>query len=119
MELLGVSNDAQFSPIFSRAAFEAAIGMVSESAEVLDVMNTNSKPWKQKSEEETLRRLKDEIVDVMFYSFELAILVFGDGASEELFDQFQTKQEVVRQRIINKFKEQNESHPTNPISKSS
>jgi NTP pyrophosphatase (non-canonical NTP hydrolase) len=117
MDRLGVSNSAQFSPLFSRASFEAAIGMVSESAEVLDVMNTNSKPWKQLPTDKTLDRLKDEIVDVLFYSFELAILVFGNDASEILFDQFMAKQEVVRLRVQGVKDEK--PQPTNEVTSNS
>lgn len=110
MKKLGVSNGTQYSSIFSKEAFEAAIGMVSESAEVLDVMNRSSKPWKALGTEETLERFNDEVADVLFFTLEVLILVHGGKAEDVIVAQFANKQKVVRERI-KKVKEKDESNP--------
>lgn len=80
MESLQVYGEGLDSPDF----MNAAIGLSTESAEVLDLLGTKTRPWKQMSGDVLEAEVKKELVDVMFYLLE-SFLILGiswDGVSK-------------------------------------
>lgn len=99
MKLLGVDNGAQHSSNFTTSQFEAAVGAMVEAAEIVDVINTNSKPWKTMTKGVALERVLDEMVDVLFFLLELFHLVFGNNP-DILIHAFYKKQLIVKARWL-------------------
>jgi NTP pyrophosphatase (non-canonical NTP hydrolase) len=99
MKMLGVDEGAQYSPSVSLAAFEAAAGIASEAGEVLDAIATSTKPWKAKSEHEVRMHVLEELTDVLFFTFELYILMFGKDPIL-LMRQFAHKAIILKARVL-------------------
>lgn len=97
--MLGVDEGAQYSPSVSLAAFEAAAGIASEAGEVLDAIATSTKPWKAKSDDEVRAHILEELVDVLFFTFELYILMFGKDPIL-LMRQFNNKAIILKARVL-------------------
>lgn len=107
IESLGVVKDPQFliggglSEGLTSAYVEAASGMVCESAEVLEQVVKMNKPWNTRitgNINERSDKIKEEVIDTLFYATELMILMGVD--SEELFRLFSKKNAIVHARIL-------------------
>lgn len=99
MKMLGVDEGAQYSPSVPLAAFEAAAGIASEAGEVLDAIATSTKPWKAKSDDEVRMHILEELVDVLFFTFELYIIMFGKDPIL-LMRQFSHKAILLKARVL-------------------
>lgn len=79
MESLGVKG----SDVSSHEFLSGAIGLSTEAAEILDVLNTKTRPWAESENGEATRaRIAEELIDVMFYTLELFAML--DVNSKEI-----------------------------------
>lgn len=76
----------------------AATGLILEAAEVLETLNDPSKPWKQITEAEAVSQFKNELIDVLFYFLELAVL--QSMSWKDIQDTYSAKYRKNLQRII-------------------
>lgn len=83
MSVLGVRKLGVNSPDF----LAGAIGLSTEAAEVLDILNTRTRPWAATENGEATRiRLAEELTDVMFYLLELfSMLEIDDTQIKHLY----------------------------------
>lgn len=99
MEMLGVRNSAQYSGPLSTSMVEAAMGIASEAGEVLNAIMTSTKPWKRKTDDQMKKEVLEELVDVLFFVFELYILMFGPDVNG-LVRQYANKALILKARVL-------------------
>jgi NTP pyrophosphatase (non-canonical NTP hydrolase) len=75
MDILGIKLNEWFFPevlIQDSEFLAAAIGLIAESTEVLNELNTETRPWKGKLDGDEIRKkLVEEVIDVLFYLLEV------------------------------------------------
>lgn len=54
---------------------EACTAIMLEGAEIVDEINTLSKPWKRKPIEDTVENIRTELIDVIFYVLEIMAML--------------------------------------------
>lgn len=82
MQLVGIPFLLEHEEFLTHPVFQAAVdGVVTEAAEVLGAMSVLTKPWKQRSTEETREHVLEELTDVLFMLLECYILT-GKSASD-------------------------------------
>lgn len=75
MGMLGMSDARDTGDIYRGDILVAAMGMASESGEVLSEVNVLTRPWAKKPDNEARQALAEEAVDVLFFFTELMILL--------------------------------------------
>lgn len=81
MQILGVPLEGQPNFLQNQWFLLAAIGLMSESAEVLDEMTIPTKPWKSKPIDQVEADTLEELADVFFFLMECLILA-GQTAND-------------------------------------
>jgi NTP pyrophosphatase (non-canonical NTP hydrolase) len=75
----------------------AAVGMATEAAEVLDALDITGRRW-VKYDENTVNHVKEEMVDVLFFILEMAVLLNVSG--DELERLYYKKHQRNMERIV-------------------
>lgn len=105
MNLLGIKQNEEFSLehlIDDPEFVSAAVGLISESTEVLNEVNVATRPWKQgKSLDEVRKALVEEAIDVLFYFLEIANIL--GLTEEEIASQYGRKLIINMSRISEKL----------------
>jgi phosphoribosyl-ATP pyrophosphohydrolase len=104
MDLLGIAESSSFKveELLSNEQFiAAAVGLIAESTEVLNDLNTSTRPWKAtRTPEEKRASLVEEIIDVFFYLLEIMSMV--GMTEEEVMTQYGRKLLINLARICEK-----------------
>lgn len=81
MEVLGISTEPQDGGnlLQSSALDDASKGLLLEASEILNELTIKSKPWKSKHPDELYGDIALELIDVIFYVLEIAIILGLDA----------------------------------------
>lgn len=97
MTILGIqeNNHFHYENLLSAPEFvSASIGVISEGTEILNVLNSVSRPWKTAIPKEEIRQeLMEELIDVQFYVLELYNILN--------MDEFDVMSQYLRKLTIN------------------